>query len=102
MDGMRIAASESSTMGGWGKDHEVDAFENVLNNVPEGIVACVSDSYDIYNAVCNLWGGKLHDKVMQRKGTLFIRPDSADAVALLETLFNTAPDKFRYKANHTY
>src|SRR6267142_1193227 len=99
MPGVSIPASEDSTMTAWGKDHEVDAFENVLNNVPKGIVACVSDSYDIYNAVRTLWGGKLHDKVMQRKGTLVIRPDSGDAVAVLEEIFNIAAEKFGYEVN---
>jgi len=62
-------------MTAWGKDHEVDAFENVLKQTcRKESSRCVSDSYDIYNAVRNLWGGKLRDKVMQRKGTLVIRP----------------------------
>jgi nicotinamide phosphoribosyltransferase len=77
----------------------VEAYENILDNVPEGIVACVSDSYDIYNAVRNLWGGKLRDKVMQRSGTLVIRPDSGDAVSVLEELFKIAADRFGYEVN---
>ena len=99
MPGVSIPASEHSTMTAWGKENEGDAYENVLDNVPEGIVACVSDSYDIYNAVRNLWGGKLRDKVMQRKGTLVIRPDSGDAVAVLEEVFNIAAEKFGYEVN---
>src|SRR5437588_592717 len=71
----------------------------MLNNVPEGIVACVSDSYDIYNAVRNLWGGKLRDKVLRRKGTLVIRPDSGEAVAVLEEIFDIAAEKFGYEVN---
>src|SRR5258708_25886134 len=99
LQGVSMPASEPSAMTAWGKDHEVDAFENLLDNVPEGIVACVSDSYDIYNAVRNLWGGKLRNKVMQRKGTLVIRPDSGDAVAVLEEIFNIAAEKFGYVVN---
>jgi nicotinamide phosphoribosyltransferase len=99
MPGVSIPASEHSTMTAWGKDHEVDAFENVLNNIPDGMVACVSDSYDIFNAVRNLWGGKLHDKVMHRNGTLVIRPDSGDPVGVLEEIFKIAADKFGYEVN---
>ena len=99
MPGVSIPASEHSTMTAWGREHEVDAFENLLNNVPEGIVACVSDSYDIFNAVRNLWGGKLRDKVMHRKGTLVIRPDSGDPVTVLEEIFKIAADKFGYQVN---
>jgi nicotinamide phosphoribosyltransferase len=99
MAGVSIPASEHSTITAWGREHEVEAYENILDNVPEGIVACVSDSYDIYNAVRNLWGGALRDKIMQRKGTLVIRPDSGDAVSVLEALFDIAAEKFGYEVN---
>jgi nicotinamide phosphoribosyltransferase len=71
----------------------------MLENCPEGIVACVSDSYDIYNAVRNLWGGALRDKILQRKGTLVIRPDSGDAVSVLEELFKIVAEVFGYEVN---
>ncbi len=99
MAGVSIPASEHSTITSWGREHELDAYENILNNVPEGIVACVSDSYDIFNAVRNLWGGKLHDRVMQRNGTLVIRPDSGDAVLVLEEIFNIAAERFGFEVN---
>jgi nicotinamide phosphoribosyltransferase len=99
MPGVSIPASEHSTMTAWGKDHEADAFENVLNNIPDGLVACVSDSYDIFSAVRNLWGGKLRDKVMHRNGTLVIRPDSGDPVEVLEDIFKIAAEKFGCEVN---
>src|SRR6266550_1898773 len=94
-----IPASEHSTITAWGEAHELDAYANILENCPEGLVACVSDSYDIYNAVRNLWGGALRDKVMQRKGTLVIRPDSGEAVTVLEELFKIVSEKFGYEVN---
>jgi len=99
MPGVSIPASEHSTITAWGREHEAAAYENILNNVPEGILACVSDSYDIYKAVRDLWGGKLRDKVMHRKGTLVIRPDSGEAVTVLEQLFNIAAEKFGSEVN---
>ena len=57
MPGVSIPASEHSTITAWGREHEAEAYENILNNCPEGIVACVSDSYDIFRAVRDLWGG---------------------------------------------
>ena len=99
MPGVSIPASEHSTMTAWGKEHEVDAFENMLNNIPDGLVACVSDSYDIFHAVRNLWGGKLRDKVLHRHGTLVIRPDSGDPVTVLEEIFKIAAEKFGYEVN---
>lgn len=43
---------------------------------PTGIISCVSDSYDIYNACEHIWGEDLHDKVLSRDGTLVLRSDS--------------------------
>src|SRR5258708_13175116 len=71
----------------------------MIENVPEGLVACVSDSYDIYNAVRNLWGGALRERVLQRAGTLVIRPDSGEAVTVLEELFKIVSEKFGYEVN---
>ena len=89
MPGVSIPASEHSTITAWGREHEADAFQNVLDNVPDGIVACVSDSYDIFKAVRDLWGGKLRDKVMQRNGTLVIRPDSGASSTVIAAMTGT-------------
>src|SRR5207245_3785008 len=83
-------------------DLELDAYANILENCPEGLVACVSDSYDIYNAVRNLWGDALHDKVLQRAGTLVIRPDSGEAVTVLEELFKIRSEERRVGKECTY
>jgi nicotinamide phosphoribosyltransferase len=99
MAGVSIPASEHSTMTSWGRGNEAEAYENMLDKVSEGWVACVSDSYDIFNAVRNIWGGKLRDKVIQRKGTLVIRPDSGDAVTVLEELFKVAAEVFGHEVN---
>ena len=37
------------------KEGEVKAYENMLDIYPKGLVAVVSDSYDIYNA-CSKFG----------------------------------------------
>jgi nicotinamide phosphoribosyltransferase len=97
--GYSIPASEHSTITAWGEQHELQAYANILENCPEGLVACVSDSYDIYNAVRNLWGGALREKILQRSGTLIIRPDSGDAVTVLEELFKIVSEVFGYEVN---
>lgn len=77
--GFSIPASEHSTITSWGVTKEADAMENMLDQYKESpIIACVSDSYDIFNACANIWGDKLKDKVLAHKGTLVIRPDSGD------------------------
>jgi nicotinamide phosphoribosyltransferase len=88
--GYSIPASEHSTITSWGKDHEVDAFRNMLNQYPDGLVACVSDSWDVFNAAENFWASGLRDLIMARDGRLVIRPDSGDppsvVVKVLELL----------------
>ena len=50
----------------------------MLTKFPKGLVAVVSDSYDIWNACKNVWGEELKDKIMKRDGQLIIRPDSGE------------------------
>lgn len=76
MAGFSIPAAEHSTITSWGRDHERDAFANMLTQYPKGLVAVVSDSYDIWNACKNLWGRELREQVLERDGTLVVRPDS--------------------------
>jgi len=49
----------------------------MLTQFPEGLVAVVSDSYNVYEACEKLWGTLLREKVERRQGTLVVRPDSA-------------------------
>lgn len=99
MAGFSIPASEHSTITSWGREREGDAYENMLDQYPDGLVACVSDSFDIHNACEKLWGTRLRDKVMQRNGTLVIRPDSGDPVVVLEDVFNVLAEKFGAECN---
>ena len=79
MAGFSIPASEHSTITSWGKQGELDAYRNMLLQYPEGLVACVSDSWDVFNATGNLWGHELRDLILSRhEGRLVIRPDSGD------------------------
>ena len=82
--GFAIPAAEHSTITSWGKDHEVDAYRNMVKQFGgDGkILAVVSDSYDIYNA-CKLWGTELKDDVITSGATVVIRPDSGDPVEVL-------------------
>mgnify|MGYP000940683952 CR=1 FL=1 len=78
MLGFSINAAEHSTITAWGREFERDAYENMLNQFlkPGSIVAVVSDSYDLSNAVLKYWGGEFKDRIMQSGGTLVVRPDS--------------------------
>jgi nicotinamide phosphoribosyltransferase len=89
-----IPASEHSTITSWGEDNEVKAMENMLDSYPNGLVACVSDSFDIIRACGEYWGGILKDKILQRNGRLVVRPDSGDPVQTLKQVFRILWEKF--------
>lgn len=99
--GFSIPAAEHSTITSWGREGEVKAYENMLKQFakPGSIVAIVSDSYDIYNAVANLWGDKLRDMVIESGATVVIRPDSGDPVEVNRRLVDILGQKFGYTVN---
>jgi nicotinamide phosphoribosyltransferase len=94
MPGFSIPASEHSTITSWGRDHELEAYDNMLNQYPTGLVACVSDSYDIFHACSELWGTQLKDRVLARDGVLVIRPDSGDPAPTVLKVLSILGDKF--------
>ncbi len=80
-----IPAAEHSTITAWGKEGEVLAYQNMLTQFakPGSILAVVSDSYDLWNAIDNLWGDRLRQQVMDSGATLVIRPDSGNPVEIV-------------------
>ncbi len=78
MAGFSIPAAEHSTITAWGRDGEADAYANMLTQFaqPGKLLAVVSDSYDIYHAVSELWGKQLRAQVENSGATVVIRPDS--------------------------
>jgi nicotinamide phosphoribosyltransferase len=99
MAGFSIPAAEHSTMTSWGKERESDAYRNMLETFPSGLVAVVSDSYDIYNACKNIWGRELKSKVMKREGTVVIRPDSGDPLKVVPDLLDLLAKSFEPTTN---
>jgi nicotinamide phosphoribosyltransferase len=98
--GLSVPATEHSIMTLLGEKGEARTFQHVLNSYPEGIVACVSDSYNIFNAVENLWGTEFKQQILDRKGTLVIRPDSGDPVKTLTKVFEILFEKFSFTVNN--
>jgi nicotinamide phosphoribosyltransferase len=103
--GFSIPAMEHSTVTSWGRENEVDSYRNMVETYgkPGSIFACVSDSYDIYNA-CKLWGTELKQDVLNSGGTLVVRPDSGDpativleCLKILEQYFGSTVNEKGYK-----
>lgn len=93
MPSASIPAAEHSTITSWGKNSEVDAYRNMLGHFakPGSLVAVVSDSYDLENAVSNIWGGILREEVINSGATLILRPDSGNPTqVVLDTVKNLA------------
>jgi nicotinamide phosphoribosyltransferase len=99
MEGFSIPAAEHSTITAWGRENEAQAYENMLTQFPEGLVAVVSDSYNVYEACEKLWGGVLRDKVLQRAGTLVVRPDSGKPREVVLKVLEILGEKFGCETN---
>ena len=95
-----IPASEHSTITSWGESNESKAFENMLDAYPTGLVACVSDSFDIIRACGMYWGDILRNKIIQRDGRLVVRPDSGDPVETLRQVFKILWNRFPGTTNN--
>lgn len=98
--GFSIPASEHSTITSWGSEGELDAFRNMIEQFAgEGkIFACVSDSYDIYAAVDEKWPS-LKQMLLEKGGTLVVRPDSGDPLTMPVEVIERLMDKLGYTTN---
>ena len=96
MAGVSIPAMEHSTVTSWGKEREADAFSNMLDKFGgQGkLIACVSDSYDIYKACAEIWGKKLKRKVIESGTTVIVRPDSGHPAEVVTKCLQILNDAF--------
>lgn len=100
MPGFSIPAAEHSTITSWGRFHEADAYSNMLEVYGKnGILAVVSDSYDIFHAVENIWGEELRQKVIDSGAILVVRPDSGDPVSVVLRVVQILDKKFGHTVN---
>lgn len=75
--GASVPASEHSVMCAFGQENELQAFQNMLNQNPTGIVSIVSDTYNLWNVLQN-FTLVLKDQIESRDGKVVFRPDSGD------------------------
>jgi nicotinamide phosphoribosyltransferase len=92
--GYSVPASEHSTMTSWGRAGEVEAYRNMLTKYPTGVVSIVSDSYDVFNACENLFGGELREMIEMRGGRLVVRPDSGELPTIILDVLDKLASKF--------
>lgn len=101
MAGFSIPAAEHSTITSWEREHEVDAYRNMLKQFakPGAIVAVVSDSYDIYYAIREHWGKTLKDEIIKSGATIVVRPDSGDPVDVVHQCISLLDEAFGHTVN---
>jgi len=101
MAAFSIPAAEHSTITSWGRENEIDAFANMIDQFggTDKVVAVVSDSYDIYKATEQYWGKDLKEKVETMGGTLVVRPDSGDPTIVPIEIVELLGEAFGYSVN---
>jgi nicotinamide phosphoribosyltransferase len=98
MAGFSIPASEHSTITSWGRENEFAAYENMVDTYKDSpIFACVSDSYNIFEAI-KMWG-KLKDKIVANGNILVVRPDSGDPVEMSLACVQKLDEEFGSSVN---
>lgn len=99
MAGFSIPAAEHSTITSWGKSRESDAYLNMIESFDSPVVAIVSDSYDLENAVKQIYGKELKSAILESGKTVVIRPDSGDPVEIVTQTIKNLMDSFGYSLN---
>lgn len=96
MAGFSIPAAEHSTITAWGRENEVEAYRNMLTHFakPGALVAVVSDSWNIFEAVEKIWGEQLRQEVIDSGATVVIRPDSGEPVEVVSKVAQILGEKF--------
>lgn len=78
-----VDATEHSVMASYGNEGELESLKHLMTDVtPTGILSVVSDTWDFWKLVTEYLPA-LKDLIMNRDGTLVIRPDSGDPVKIL-------------------
>lgn len=98
--GFSIPAMEHSTVTSWGRENEVEAYRNMLKHYgkPDALLACVSDSYDIYKA-CEKWGTELKQQVIDSGAVVVVRPDSGDPVQVVNDCLKILDKHYGHTVN---
>tara|TARA_R110002012_G_scaffold116381_3_gene264096 strand:- start:91 stop:1509 length:1419 start_codon:yes stop_codon:yes gene_type:complete len=101
MAGFSIPAAEHATMTAWGRDGEARAYRNMIRQFggKGKLVAVVSDSYDLFNAVDKIWGDELRQEVIDSGATIVVRPDSGDPAVVPVDCVVHLGEKFGYSLN---
>jgi nicotinamide phosphoribosyltransferase len=101
MAAFSIPAAEHSTITSWGRENEAEAYRNMLRQFakPGALLACVSDSYNIYNACEHIWGEELRQEVIDSGAVVVVRPDSGHPATVVLKCLELLASKFGTTTN---
>lgn len=91
--------AEHSVITSFGQENELSAYISCLNSFPELPITIPVDSYNIYYAVEKFFGEDLKELILNRPGTVYVRPDSGDVIPVLLKVTKILADKFGYRVN---
>jgi nicotinamide phosphoribosyltransferase len=102
MSGFSIPATEHSTITAWGKKREIDAYRKVIQEFggKYPLFACVSDSYNIYEACGDMWGEVLKQEIIDSGSMLVVRPDSGVPHKVVPKVLKILDSKFGSTINN--
>lgn len=92
--GFSIPASEHSTVTSWTKEFEFDMMMNHLESHKNNdLIACVMDSYDIFEAVDAITSGEFKEKIESDDYPVFVlRPDSGEPISVIKEMLDIMED----------
>jgi nicotinamide phosphoribosyltransferase len=103
MSGFSVFATEHSIMTMRGREGELKTVNDLLEEFgrfgPGTIVSIVSDGYDIFKLAREFCHGPLKAKILEMGIKLVVRPDSGDAVTVIEELFRIFEDGYGVTVN---
>ncbi|MDD9900242.1 MAG: nicotinate phosphoribosyltransferase [Alphaproteobacteria bacterium] len=98
-----VEASEHSTMTIQGREGEKEQIKRLIDKAKEGrIVSIVSDSYDHFHNVMNVFGDEFKEDILEagrKGGRVVIRPDSGDPVDVIVKTLEILDEKFGTTVN---
>lgn len=100
MPGYSVRATEHSVMTHLGRAGESQVVKNILAKCPNGIIAMVGDSFNIFDFAEKIIGGEFRTEVIEREGVVVIRPDSGDPVSTMMKIMWLLGEKFGRTMNN--
>lgn len=101
MAGFSIPAAEHSTIISWGRENESAAYQHILKNHTgkDKLVSIVCDSYNIWEALNDIFAGELKSLVKNNQGQLVVRPDSGKPEEIVVQVIETLMTHFGFSVN---